>query len=54
MTRGPCLQLTQRKVSNAAGWGFRNYWFTVAKDAEGALSKFIQSCKAQEHAAIHD
>jgi hypothetical protein len=31
---------TQRKVSNATGFGFRNYWFRVIKDAEGTLSKY--------------
>jgi hypothetical protein len=30
----------QRKVSNATGFGFRNYWFRVVKDAEGTLSKY--------------
>jgi len=31
---------TQRKVSNAVGFGFRNYWFRVVKDAEPVLSKY--------------
>jgi hypothetical protein len=31
---------SQRKVSNATGFGFRNYWFRVIKDAEGTLSKY--------------
>ena len=31
---------TQRQVSKAVGFGFRNYWFRVIKDAEPALSKY--------------
>jgi hypothetical protein len=30
----------ERKVSNATGFGFRNYWFKVIKDAEGTLGKY--------------
>lgn len=31
---------TQRKVSKPTGFGFRNYWFRVIKDAEGALRQY--------------
>jgi hypothetical protein len=31
---------SERKVSNAVGIGFRNYWFRVVKDAEKTLSKY--------------
>jgi len=30
---------SEREVSNAVGFGFRNYWFRVIKDAERGLTK---------------
>jgi len=30
---------SERVVSRASGFGFRNYWFRVVKDAEKALKK---------------